>query len=410
MTLQLDPNDPLLPENLSARYQDFVYEKSHWAVGDNQFSNKLMAIQESVDTGTRLNFVPDARWKEVDFSKQPSDSLFDLFNERAAQIRRDYDYVRLMMGAGWDTHTVLRSFYNTSSKIDEIVINRKFIKSPEDLCCFEETHVVAKTLEHYRDFLKDTKITVIDSDWRHWQQRYSNPTHLRYSHSTQIEFHGGLLDFCPYWYYPDMLKLFDQGIRAVNVIGTEKPRFVKACGRWFYVLSDMDFKIQCPGHLDFFRDPGHPSIAIKESHIMMQQKIDDVELFEAIKQIRFPIPEGSFNNMVHQYPSKYFPARRGQENNKGVAMAMIASIHPETRDLFGKWVDSIQYWINKYPEWFPQAWIPGKWIRPSYGYCFPLDAGDHSTAIPYHKVKAMHEKMLPGVPMSDDIHVTSSSR
>lgn len=398
----LNLEDPLLPANLAKNYQEFIYEKSYWEVGSKKFANKIDAIIEEEKSKIPLEFRVDSKWKNINFSKPPSENLFLLFKERAAQIRREYDYVRLLMGAGWDTHTVLKSFSDTGSKIDEIVINRKFIKNPNDLCSFEETHVIPRTLDYYKDFLKDTKITIIDTDWKVFDKFYSDVNFMRYHFSTQIEFHSGVTGYNPYYFEPKFLNVFNEGKRAVNIMGTEKPRIVKALDTYWYVMNDMDFKVSAPGHLDFFRDVNFPELTVAETHMLLAQKLEKKPLFEAIKSIRFPIPENSWNDMVHKLPSKYLPIRRGQENNKGVAMAMEASLHPETKDLHQKWIDNIQVWVDLYPEWFPENWIPGKWINKSTSYCYSLANGEMfflDTLI------SMQHRKFPGVPIDMNIHL-----
>ena len=153
---ELNLTDPRLPSNLSKKYQEFIYVKSAWVVGTQSFSNKIDAMLAAENTNNKIKFITDPRWESVDFSKVPDIPFDQLLVERAAQIRRDYDYIRLAIGAGWDTNTVLESFCRAGAKIDEIVINRKFVKSPNDLCCYEETHVTPHILEHYKD--SDEKI------------------------------------------------------------------------------------------------------------------------------------------------------------------------------------------------------------------------------------------------------------
>jgi hypothetical protein len=106
--------------------------------------------------------------------------------------------------------------------------------------------------------------------------------------------------------------------------------------------------------------------------------------------------------MVHKLPSKYFPLRKHQENNKGVAMAMEASLHPETKGLHQKWIDNIQFWVDLFPEWFPENWIPGKWLIGTTVGAFSLE---ESLAYKYTTLEAMHREKFPNEPMTADIHL-----
>ena len=398
---EFNSSDPRLPSNIAKKYQEFIYVKSAWTVGEHSFANKIDAMIAAEKTDNKIKFVVDPRWESVDFSKIPDTPFDQLLVERAAQIRRDYDYIRLAIGAGWDTNTVLESFFRAGAKIDEIVINRKFVKSPNDLCCYEETHVTPRILEHYKDFLKDTKVTVIDTNWEKFSEFYSNPNFMRYHFSTQIDFHGGMSGYNPYYYAPELLDKFDDGIKAVYIMGTEKARLLSAADNKFAVFTDRDFKVSCPGHLDFFRDIDFPELSVAEAHLLLNQEEKNVPLHESVKAIRFPIPAAGWNYMVHKHPSKYFLPRMNQENNKAVAMAMEASIHPETKHLQPVWIENIQYWIDRFPEWFPPNWISAKWIRDSASYCFSLS---DSSVYTYKQLEEIHKRTKPNVPMTGHVH------
>jgi hypothetical protein len=399
---QMDHDDPLLPSNLSKKYNEFIYEKSAWKVGNALFANKIDAMLETDKSSNKIEFIVDPRWATVDFSKRPETSFFNLCVERAAQIRRDYDYIRLAIGAGWDTNTVLESFRRAGAKIDEIVINRKFIKSPNDLCCYEETHVTPHILEHYKDFLKNTKVTIIDTDGEKFNKFYSNPNFLRYHFSTQLDFHSGMSGYNPYYHAPQLLDKFDQGIRSVYIMGTEKVRLLSALGDELVAFIDRDFKVLCPGHLDFFRDACMPELSIAEAHLLLEQKQQKIPLEEAVKAIRFPIPEKAWNDMVHKHPSKYFSPRSNQENNKAVAMAMEASLHPETKHLQQAWIDGIQCWADQYPQWFTKDWISAKWIKYSSSYCFSLTS---PTVYQGEDLAKEHALKFPNTPLKAHVHI-----
>ena len=392
---EFDLTDPRLPSNIAKKYQEFIYVKSAWTVGGQSFANKIDAMIAAENTDNKINFVVDPKWESVDFSKVPDTTFDQLLVERAAQIRRDYDYIRLAIGAGWDTNTVIESFRRAGAKIDEIVINRKFVKSPNDLCCYEETHVTPHILEHYKDFLKDTKVTVIDTNWEKFSEFYSNPNFMRYHFSTQIDFHGGMSGYNPYYYAPELLNKFDEGIKAVYIMGTEKVRFVSAANTKYVSFLDRDFKVSCPGHLDFFRDINFPELSIAEAHLLLKQT--NTPLHKAVRNIRFPIPEAGWNYMVHKHPAKYFAPRGWQENNKAVAMAMEASIHPETRHLQPVWIDNIERWIDRFPQWFHPTWITSKWIKDSASHFFSLS---QPTVHTYTELEKIHQSISPTTPIN----------
>lgn len=359
--------DPVLPENLADKYKDFVYEKAHYLCGGKIFFNKIAAMEEEKSSGSPIEFIIDHRWNDVDFSKPPNEDIFAVYQKRAKQIRKKYDYVRLWFGAGWDSHTVLKSFIDSDSHIDEIVINRKYLFSPSEVSAFEETIFVEKIIDYYRDHLKSTKITYLDYDWKYFDELYSSPEWLRYNFSTLIEFRGGTTSNNNYYRYPEFLEKFDQGIRAADVRGTERAKFMTVKNQMFWYLSDKIYKPGFPGHVDFFRGIDFPEMSVLEAHIVSKQLEGNRPWYDIIKTIRLPLPV--YSPFIHKYVSKYNPARTHDEEVKGVIMEAEAAMHEETAYLFEKFYDSVEHWRQKFPHWFKQPWLPKRNFEESYG-CF----------------------------------------
>lgn len=64
----------------------------------------------------------DSVFQSVNWSSEPSDSLYELYKKRALQIREQYKNVIISFSGGIDSTTVLRSFVDNNIKVDGIVI------------------------------------------------------------------------------------------------------------------------------------------------------------------------------------------------------------------------------------------------------------------------------------------------
>jgi len=64
----------------------------------------------------------DEVYHTIDWKKEPTQSLSELYRERAQQIRDEYEYVALSFSGGADSTNVLKSFINNNIRLDEVVV------------------------------------------------------------------------------------------------------------------------------------------------------------------------------------------------------------------------------------------------------------------------------------------------
>ena len=57
---------------------------------------------------------------QQDWTVEPAEDIYELYAERARQLRGKYDYLVLLYSGGIDSHTVLESFLNNKIHLDEI--------------------------------------------------------------------------------------------------------------------------------------------------------------------------------------------------------------------------------------------------------------------------------------------------
>ena len=80
------------------------------------------------DVITKAERVEDVKWiyndeyfSSFDWTKEPVDSLPNLYAARARKLREQYDYVILMYSGGSDSFNILDTFVNYNIKLDEVV-------------------------------------------------------------------------------------------------------------------------------------------------------------------------------------------------------------------------------------------------------------------------------------------------
>ena len=96
----------------------------YYLVNGLEFDSKLQACIYA----TQLN--KDVKWIFNDwmFSKypwhvEPSETLDQLYDQRARQLREKYDYIIISYSGGADSHNIVSSFIRQGLHIDELVVN-----------------------------------------------------------------------------------------------------------------------------------------------------------------------------------------------------------------------------------------------------------------------------------------------
>ena len=74
----------------------------------------------------------DDVFEKEDWTAEPAEDIYELYAQRAIQLRKDYDYLVLMYSGGIDSHVMLKTFLENNIQIDEI-------------CTFSNTDVEEKT-------------------------------------------------------------------------------------------------------------------------------------------------------------------------------------------------------------------------------------------------------------------------
>lgn len=110
--------DKLLAEKISLETYN-----GYWACSGHYFFDKQACMRfATLQRDFNITFhLFDAAYGSLDWSREPTENIDNLYTKRAKQIREKYNYVIVMFSGGADSGNVLDSFLNNNIRIDEIV-------------------------------------------------------------------------------------------------------------------------------------------------------------------------------------------------------------------------------------------------------------------------------------------------
>jgi hypothetical protein len=147
-----------------------------WQTENRCFFNKTECLRYASKLKTdKVSFhFYDEVYGSYDWKKEPTESLEELYKERAIQLREKYKHLVLMISGGADSTTMLQSFLKNNIKVDELVCvfplaaieKKKHEFDPTDRSAknymFEYTHAAYPILKSVSKSHPEIKITVLD--------------------------------------------------------------------------------------------------------------------------------------------------------------------------------------------------------------------------------------------------------
>lgn len=210
---------------------------SYYTCNGIEFSSKINACIYSQTVNKPVEWVfHDDVYSKYPWHIEPEQTLDELYDARARQLREQYDYIILSYSGGSDTNNILESFIRCNLHIDEIVTNH-ITKATEKFTIIDPSNKAASNfaaehqlqaiprLQYIYDKLPKTKITVLDVsdvvlnsmdmfddvEWVHERNDYLSIGQLfRYN----------------YFHFSEMKKQFDKDKKVAIIVGVDKPRTV----------------------------------------------------------------------------------------------------------------------------------------------------------------------------------------
>ena len=260
-------------------------KRGYYRVGNQKFYNKAQAIMACQKIGAEYwpDFIfNDAEFSAADWITNPTESLNNLYVQRAQQLRLKYDHLVLSYSGGADSTTVLETFLHNNIPLDEVFCygpfstnqgqNGRLTRSAENN--YREIDLVAipylkELSKKYKfkvtlyDWTNDMANAYKDSDWI-WTETQSRlaPSIFVRNRLHQARSH---------------LNLVDQGKKVGFIFGIDKPRVILKDDTYYMTFIDLDLNMGGgPGALVtgseweydeyFYWSPDLPKLLVKQAH------------------------------------------------------------------------------------------------------------------------------------------------
>ena len=267
---------------------NFNKRLGYYMVGDQEFESKIAAALYSVKVNKPLAWVfNDKVFSTYNWQQEPEETLDELYDRRARQIRNKYDYVIISYSGGADSHNMLMSFIRQNLHVDEILVNtteKANRLTVNDVNCKQATNAGAEhqlqampRLKELAPLIPKTKISILDlSDYV-----FANFEEAKDA-SWVLDKKEGLnpagVSRFNYLYYSEVRKTFDKDKKIALVMGIEKPKVTIENGNVLVRFIDRIANIvTVTGHVKdytnttiefFYWSPDCVPMLIKQGHVV----------------------------------------------------------------------------------------------------------------------------------------------
>lgn len=247
----------------------------YYKLGDLKIYSKFEAIKLHLRTGIHPEWkFNDEVFGSYDWTTEPTESLEELYRQRAEQLRNQYDYIVLMYSGGADSHNVLDTFVNNGIHLDEICTFH-YLKGNTAECTRNQEIIkmavpyAEKITEQHREI----KHRIVDlTDYMHDFFLIGENAELGFIEQTSTQNPSMIVRRKIHELVPDYRNLIDQGKRICFVWGCEKPRVIQKDGRYLFRFIDIVDSAANPGSKApielFYWTPDLPKLLIKQAHII----------------------------------------------------------------------------------------------------------------------------------------------
>lgn len=221
----------------------------------------------------------DELFSVLDWTKEPKLSLWELYKQRARQIRESYDYVVLWYSGGSDSHNLLKAWIEADCKIDEIAAtwNYETTGDYQNHQNAEITNVVLPEIKQMKNDGLNFKFRLIDIPKVGLKILNKFPTDFEYYFNYNFQLSSIGKQFLREE-ITDYSSLINKGKKVAFVWGKEKPYLFFEDNKFnFRFVDSVDDCVgpysqnnQNQGWYDelFYWTPDTPELPIKMAHVI----------------------------------------------------------------------------------------------------------------------------------------------
>jgi hypothetical protein len=263
-----------------------------YRVGNLKFYSKIEAIEIHTKTGIHPHWdFNESVFSMYDWTKEPTESLEELYRQRAQQLREKYDYLVLWYSSGADSDNILKSFLDNNIPLDEVAsfVNDEGTHDKDNYYMNGEIYNIAhKVVSGYKEKFPDLIHRIVDLckpvvdffstpgevlDWRYQMNCMFNPN---------ATMRGKL-----YRYVKEWQDLKNSGKKIGFIWGIDKPRLGLENNRYYVKFLDVvdnavnpEWQMnRDPGDFNelFYWTPDMPELVIKQAHTIKKFLRSDIE-------------------------------------------------------------------------------------------------------------------------------------
>jgi len=329
-----------------------------YTVGTEKFYEKIPALfraqQLNVDPVWNFN---DAVFQATDWKTEPTQTLDELYAERARQIRDEYDYVLMFLSGGADSTNMFYAFVNNGLHVDEVVASaplsglRDWKSDPTNQ---DVTNTIDETFHTQLPFMqkiKDNypKIKVTLHDYFEDMLNYEPDMWLLKCNDWLHPTMAGRYNLDRYTY---LKHIAESGKKIAIVQGIDKPAVVRYKNNFLISFYDTVYsnKYNSVNHPNtfavfFYHSPQLPQLIVKQAHETAKFLMTPAGS-EAYSAMRFNDEKGNksaFNPIGHVF----------KEVNGGVyERGIVPAIYPAIKKLSFQAQKPDRMFLGRHDAWF----------------------------------------------------------
>lgn len=269
--------------------KDEYTKHGYYLVNGIKTLSKFEAWRLSNGNFNNIQFIyNDELMSSYDWAVEPAEDIYDLYAERARQIRGKYDYVVLLYSGGIDSHTILESFLQNNIKLDEI-------------CTFNNTDVESKTSKFNQEvfnraipFVQSLDLKKLGIKFRlvdigeivlnQYSDTYHFENHHYYTNGPGSNWSNAARSHVLKLKMKDHIELSEQGKTVCYIWGFDKPVITVEDNQYCLQFSDSAIDLNVRQYINrsvyqnvlanfydepFFISKDCPKISIKQAHLLV---------------------------------------------------------------------------------------------------------------------------------------------
>jgi hypothetical protein len=228
-------------------------ELGYYTVDGLEFSSKINACIYATANKKQVKWhFNETVFDNYPWHIEPEETMDQLYDKRAKELREKYDYIVLAFSGGGDSNNILESFLRQGLFIDEVVTNvmgdRNNLKSfnPSDMGSWNETaeyqFQTLPRLKHLEKVSPNTKISVIDLS-HHVFDFLNQAGDASWLDYTRERLNVSGLMRHNFLHFKEIRKKFDKDKKIAMILGIEKPRTYIKNGVFKMMFSDKAVNI-----------------------------------------------------------------------------------------------------------------------------------------------------------------------